>query len=68
MPIATRRQAQARSRITHDGSPSVETPTAQITDQHAANITPVDHDMDDEAQEGEEDEEIQGGLCPDIPS
>jgi hypothetical protein len=37
-----------------------------MTDQDIVNITPDDHDMEGEIQEGEEDEEVQGGLCPNI--
>lgn len=62
MPIATRRQAQARSRITHDGSPTIETPTAQMSDRNGASTTTIDQDMEDEAPDVEEDEEVQGKL------
>ena len=60
MPIATRRQAQARSHVTNDGSPAVETPTAQMASRNDNETMPVDQVMEDEAQEGDEDEEVQG--------
>lgn len=57
MPTSTRRQAQARSRITNDGSPAIETPTAQMANPNDHSIQIMDQDMQDLAQDEDEDEE-----------
>ena len=62
MPTSTRRQAQARSLANSDGSPAIETPTARMANQGVADAHAVEHDMEDEALEADEDEEAQGIL------
>ena len=63
MPMSTRRQAQARSHPANNGSPAIETPTAQTATRNGSDIVPVDQDMEDEVQDGEEEEEAQGGRA-----
>ena len=65
MPIATRRQAQARSRDQQIDTSTIGVPAGELPSQVAnEDDAAIDQEMEDDDQGGEEDEEVVGKISP----
>ena len=60
MPIATRRQARARSRNQHNDTPTADVSVGEMPSQVAEDAALIDQEMDEDEHGVEEDEEVVG--------